>query len=34
MTRIEETVDIDAPVEEVFAYAADWRRRADWYEGK
>ena len=33
MTRIEGTVEIPAPVEEVFAYAADWRRWAEWFEG-
>ena len=33
MTRIEGTVEIDAPVEEVFEYAADWRRWTEWFEG-
>jgi len=33
MTRIEGTVEIVAPVEDVFAYAADWRHWAEWFEG-
>jgi len=33
MTRIEASVDIAAPVEEVFAYASDWRHWEDWCEG-
>jgi uncharacterized membrane protein len=33
ITRIEASVDIAAPVEEVFAYASDWRRWEDWWEG-
>jgi len=33
MTRIEGTVEIAALVEEVFAYAADWKRWADWFVG-
>ena len=33
MTRVEATVDINAPVEEVFAFASDWRRWGDWWEG-
>jgi uncharacterized membrane protein len=33
MTRIEASVDIAAPIEEVFAYASDWRVWEDWWEG-
>lgn len=33
MTRIEASVDINAPVEDVFAFASDWRRWEDWWEG-
>lgn len=33
MTRIERAVEIAAPVEEVFAYAADWQRWEEWFEG-
>jgi uncharacterized membrane protein len=33
MTKIEASVDIAAPVEEVFAYASDWRHWEDWWEG-
>jgi uncharacterized membrane protein len=33
MTRIIRSVEIEAPVEEVFKYAADWRLWADWFVG-
>jgi uncharacterized membrane protein len=33
MKRIEATVEIDAPIAEVFAFASDWRRWEDWWEG-
>jgi uncharacterized membrane protein len=33
MTRIEASVDIAAPVQEVFAFASDWRYWEDWWEG-
>lgn len=33
MTRIEDSVVIDAPVEAVFGYASDWRRWPEWFEG-
>jgi steroid delta-isomerase-like uncharacterized protein len=33
MTRVEASIDINAPVEEVFAFASDWRRWEDWWEG-
>ena len=33
MTRIESHVIIDAAVEEVFEFAADWRKWSDWFEG-
>ena len=33
MTRIEHSVVIQAPVEQVFSYAADYRRWSDWYQG-
>ena len=33
MMRIEASVDIRAPLTEVFAYASDWRKWEDWWEG-
>ena len=33
MTRIEDSVVVDAPVHAVFNYAADWRSWPDWFEG-
>jgi hypothetical protein len=33
MTRIEASVDIPAPVAEVFAFASDWQRWGEWWEG-
>ena len=33
MTKIEDSVVIDAPVDAVFGYASDWRRWPDWFEG-
>ena len=33
MTRVEASVDIRAPLAEVFAYASDWRKWDDWWEG-
>ena len=33
MTRIEGSVVIHAPVQKVFAFAADWRKWPDWFEG-
>jgi len=33
MTRVERSVVIDAPVEQVFNYAADYQRWSEWYEG-
>ncbi len=33
MTKIEDSIVIDAPVAEVFAYASDWRRWPEWFEG-
>jgi len=33
MTKIEDSVVIDAPVDVVFGYASDWRRWPDWFEG-
>jgi hypothetical protein len=33
MTRVEASVDIRAPLVEVFAYASDWRKWDDWWEG-
>jgi len=33
MTRVEASVDINAPVAEVFAFASDWRRWEEWWEG-
>ncbi len=33
MTKIEESVIVDAPVDAVFGYASDWRRWSDWFDG-
>ncbi len=33
MTKIEDTVVVDAPIDAVFSYAADWRRWPDWFDG-
>ncbi len=33
MTKIEASVDIAAPIEEVFAFASDWKHWEDWWEG-
>ena len=33
MTRIEGIAIVPAPLPEVFRYASDWRRWADWFEG-
>ena len=33
MTRVEHSVIIDAPVDQVFDYAADYQRWSEWYEG-
>ena len=33
MTRVEASVEVNAPLEEVFAFASDWRRWDDWWEG-
>jgi uncharacterized membrane protein len=33
MTRVEDSVIVDAPVHAVFEYASDWRRWPDWFEG-
>lgn len=33
MTRIEDSIVVDAPVDAVFGYASDWRRWPDWFEG-
>ena len=33
MTRIEHSVVIQAPVEEVFRYAADYQKWQEWYVG-
>ena len=33
MTRVEDSVIVDAPVHAVFAYASDWRRWPEWFEG-
>ena len=33
MTNIEASVDIAAPIEEVFAFASDWKHWEDWWEG-
>ena len=33
MTRVEASVEVNAPVAEVFAYASDWRRWEEWWQG-
>lgn len=33
MTRVEASVDINAPVAEVFAFGSDWRHWEDWWHG-
>lgn len=33
MTRVESSVEIAAPLEEVFAYASDWRTWEQWWLG-
>ena len=33
MTRIESSVEIRAPLSQVFAYASDWRKWEDWWVG-
>jgi uncharacterized membrane protein len=33
MTKIEESIVVDAPVAAVFDYASDWRCWPDWFEG-
>ncbi|MFC2126150.1 SRPBCC family protein [Bacteroidota bacterium] len=33
MTRIENSINIPAPVEEVFKYASDWQKWSEWFEG-
>jgi hypothetical protein len=33
MTRVEASVDIRAPLADVFAYASEWRKWEDWWEG-
>jgi hypothetical protein len=32
MTRIERSIMIQAPVKDVFDYAADWRKWSEWFE--
>ena len=33
MTRIEHSVVIQAPIEQVFSYAADYQKWSEWYDG-
>lgn len=33
MTRVEATIDISAPIADVFEYASDWRRWEEWWQG-
>jgi uncharacterized protein YndB with AHSA1/START domain len=33
MTRVEASVDINAPLADVFAFASDWRQWEEWWEG-
>jgi uncharacterized membrane protein len=33
MTRVESSVLVPAPLPDVFAYASDWRKWSEWFEG-
>jgi hypothetical protein len=33
MTRIEKSIIIKKPIDEVFSYASDWEKWSDWFEG-
>lgn len=33
MEKVERTIIIDAPVQDVFSYAADWQFWPDWFQG-
>jgi uncharacterized membrane protein len=33
MTKIERSIIIEKPLEEVFQYASDWQKWPDWFEG-
>ena len=33
MTRIEKSIIIKKPINEVFGYASDWEKWSDWFEG-
>ena len=33
MTQVESSVEINAPVPEVFSYASDWRHWEEWWQG-
>ncbi|HVP07516.1 MAG TPA: SRPBCC family protein [Candidatus Acidoferrum sp.] len=33
MTRVEATVNVPAPLADVFAFASDWRQWEEWWEG-
>ena len=33
MSRVEASVEINAPIREVFAYASDWKRWEEWWHG-
>jgi len=33
MTRIEKSIVINKPVDEVFLYVSDWEKWSDWFEG-
>jgi len=33
LTRIEDSIVVAAPLRDVFSYASDWRRWAEWFEG-
>lgn len=33
MPTLERSIVIEAPIQEVFAYAADWKTWPDWYDG-
>jgi uncharacterized membrane protein len=33
MTRVESSVEINAPITDLFAYASDWRHWEEWWQG-
>jgi uncharacterized membrane protein len=33
MTKVQASVEVNAPITEVFAYASDWRQWEEWWQG-